>query len=164
MPTVFTPFKQKVRSAYMLTRFHSSGHLDASRRALLNTSAHHELADIRHRRLPWMLAVHLWHSPPSTNLGASTLVCRPWRLRGVQVEARCTPRAPLPTPAAGSLPLPTGLPALKSCFEPRTIEDLNGCQAEGTPPLTTQPEPKAPVGITLDCCCTRFSWLMRTCK
>ena len=66
----------------------------------------------------------------------------------MQVEARCTPRAPLPTPAAGSLPLPTGLPALKAAFEPRTIEDLNAVQPEGTPPLATQPEPKAPVGIT----------------
>ncbi len=65
----------------------------------------------------------------------------------MQVEARCTPRAPLPTPAAGSLPLPAGLPKLKAAFEPRTIEDLNACQAEGTPPLAAQPDPLAPVGI-----------------
>ena len=62
-----------------------------------------------------------------------------------QVEARCTPRAPLPTPAAGSLPMPKGLPKLNSAYEPRSIEDLNAVQANGTPPLATPLASEAPV-------------------
>jgi hypothetical protein len=67
-----------------------------------------------------------------------------------QVESRCTPRATLPVPAAGSLPLPAGLPTLKAAFEPRSVEDLNAVVPEGAPKLAAPAPPEAPV-------CTGFA-------
>ena len=62
-----------------------------------------------------------------------------------QVEARCTPRAPLPVPEQGALPLPSGLPTLQAAFEPRGIEDLNAVIPEGAPKIAAAPPPEAPV-------------------
>ena len=67
-------------------------------------------------------------------------------------------RALLPTPGAGSLPLPAGgLPSLAAAFEPRSVEDLNACVPDGAPQLRTAQPPQVWFEIMFVAVCTHPS-------